>query len=235
MLRDRRQKIENDLRRSEEGKIRAAEMREELKGGGMRREKQAEEIRKETEARIVRQRRESQEIDSEALDDIRSQSRRGVDQIMHEARRALTDKVSDVMTAAAAERLSGSGDAAEKLALDRRFLDRLDREAQPTDADRARLQGEDVLRAELFCACEPALAERDRLVELLRRRFGKEQVRLDVTIDPKLIGGMKVKIGDTVYDGTLSHMRCGACRKSASTWTFSRPGAPAPCPTASAA
>lgn len=43
-----------------------------------------------------------------------------------------------------------------------------------------------------------------RLKESLEARTG-QKLRLRVTVDPSLIGGLVVRIGDTVYDGSLRH------------------------------
>lgn len=45
-------------------------------------------------------------------------------------------------------------------------------------------------------------ADEDALRTSLEARTGM-QVRLDVTVDPSLIGGIVVRIGDTVYDGSV--------------------------------
>ena len=47
-------------------------------------------------------------------------------------------------------------------------------------------------------------AEEDRLREALEARTGKK-LRLRITVDPSLIGGLVVRIGDTVYDGSVRY------------------------------
>lgn len=49
----------------------------------------------------------------------------------------------------------------------------------------------------------PSEAEQERLREALRRSYGRE-IHLDVVVDPSLLGGMRVEIGDDVIDGTVS-------------------------------
>ena len=47
-------------------------------------------------------------------------------------------------------------------------------------------------------------AERDELAGQIEAMTG-QQVRLDVTVDPDLLGGLIVRVGDTVYDGSVRH------------------------------
>ena len=206
MISGRREKIEQALQSAEDAKQRAVGLREDLKNSGRRREAQAEEIRRDTEARLAEQRSEAYAVEKEARDDIEALARRGVEQRMLETRRALTDEVSAVVTEAAAEKLKNETDPTELRRLDERFLRRLEAEAAPTGADRARLMEENGLKAVLGCSREPGDKELKRIMELLRQRFGVESVQLEIRVDPALIGGMKLKVGDTVYDGTLSHM-----------------------------
>ena len=44
--------------------------------------------------------------------------------------------------------------------------------------------------------------EKESLVATLEARLGKK-ARLDIQVDPSLLGGIVVKIGDTVYDGSF--------------------------------
>ena len=45
--------------------------------------------------------------------------------------------------------------------------------------------------------------ERDRLQQALSQQYGRE-VHLDVVVEPELLGGMRVEIGDDVIDGTVA-------------------------------
>ena len=105
MISGRREQIEQDLQRSEEAKVNAVGLREDLKNAPQRREAQAAELRRELDLRLEETRSEGRARDQELVDDIDSQARRGVEQIMLEARRTLTDELSAVMTETAAEKL----------------------------------------------------------------------------------------------------------------------------------
>jgi F-type H+-transporting ATPase subunit delta len=57
-------------------------------------------------------------------------------------------------------------------------------------------------------------AERQRLADALSRTYGRE-VHLNVIVDPEVIGGIRVEIGDDVIDGTVSSRLDDAGRKLA--------------------
>ena len=59
-----------------------------------------------------------------------------------------------------------------------------------------------VLRGQVYSAGELDKLARARLVDLLGRQTGKA-VRLEFLEDKSLIGGVKVKLGSTVFDGSI--------------------------------
>lgn len=61
-----------------------------------------------------------------------------------------------------------------------------------------------VVEARARAAYELDEADRERLVRALEALSGAS-VRLEVEHDPELIGGLVVRIGDTVYDGSVRH------------------------------
>ena len=68
----------------------------------------------------------------------------------------------------------------------------------------ARLVDEDsgLMTAEVVSAVELDERRRDRLRRALSERTGYE-VKLDVTVDPELIGGATAKVGDLIFDGSI--------------------------------
>lgn len=61
---------------------------------------------------------------------------------------------------------------------------------------------EGTLEAELTAAAKPTDAQVKALVKQLEAKFGKK-VEAQVKLDPELIGGIKIVIGDTVIDASV--------------------------------
>ena len=83
----------------------------------------------------------------------------------------------------------------------------------------ARLADEDagLLTAEVASASPLDERRKERLQRALSERTGR-QVRLDVSVDPALIGGAVAKVGDLVFDGSirtqLSQLRANLMKES---------------------
>ncbi len=56
--------------------------------------------------------------------------------------------------------------------------------------------------AHVATAIELSANQRERLTETLRRSYGRD-IRVNVTVDSRVIGGVRVQIGDEVIDGTI--------------------------------
>ena len=57
----------------------------------------------------------------------------------------------------------------------------------------------------------PTEAQRSRLSAALRALYGKE-VHLNVDLDPAVLGGLAVRIGDEIIDGTVATRLAEAAR-----------------------
>ena len=63
-------------------------------------------------------------------------------------------------------------------------------------------EAEGVARAQITSAFPVDEAQLDGLKAALERRFGKK-IETHVTVDPALIGGARIVVGDTVIDGSV--------------------------------
>lgn len=63
-------------------------------------------------------------------------------------------------------------------------------------------QDEGVLEADIIAAVQPSQAEIAAIVKRLETKFGKK-VEASVKVDPEIIGGIKIVVGDTVIDASV--------------------------------
>ncbi len=58
------------------------------------------------------------------------------------------------------------------------------------------------LDAQIIAAVKPSAAETNDIVKRLEAKFGKK-IEATVTVDPDIIGGIKIIVGDTVIDASV--------------------------------
>ncbi|MFP7254276.1 F0F1 ATP synthase subunit delta [Terribacillus goriensis] len=58
-------------------------------------------------------------------------------------------------------------------------------------------------RATVYSVRELSEAERQSVAETFAKKLGKQAVSIDNKIDPTLLGGLKVRIGNTIYDSSI--------------------------------
>ncbi len=68
--------------------------------------------------------------------------------------------------------------------------------------DALKAEAESTLAVTLTSAAAVSPEQQARLVDALGKRFGR-QIRLDVALDPALIGGARLQVGDRVIDGSV--------------------------------
>jgi F-type H+-transporting ATPase subunit delta len=76
----------------------------------------------------------------------------------------------------------------------------------------SRRRGQDV--AHVTTAVGLTAAQERRLTEVLGRLYGRE-IGLQVTVDPTVLGGLVVRVGDEVIDGSIAHRLEAAGRRLA--------------------
>ena len=71
-----------------------------------------------------------------------------------------------------------------------------------TAFEELKAQDEGVLEAQIIAAAKPSATEIKDLVARLETKFGKK-VEATVSVDPEIIGGIKIIVGDTVIDASV--------------------------------
>ena len=206
MLNGRTERIINDLNRSEEAKKNAAILRGTLGHADEQIRQQEEQIRAEATASARAESEKRGEEDAAVTRPIIDQARRNGDQVLHEVRRTITDESAETITAAAGELLRADDYQQQRRALTERFEQRFAETVAPTVADRANVLERGRIAVTVTAENEPDPRFVEQVRALVSERFGGCKVELSTVADPSLIGGMRVQVGDTVYDGSISHM-----------------------------
>lgn len=208
MFRDRREEIARQLRRSEEGL--AAAQEEESAIARLREENQKavnalqEDMEKAAAIQEAGLRKETQE-ELTALEEDLKQELEGMRlDMLRDAERAALRKLASM----ARQAFSQEPFASEFRRTEPEIAQAIMGCMHISPGDRVYLKQHDVLYVTLSSAypLEESLAERiqQAVLELVGREGGKTSYR--VQVDPELIGGLRLRIGDTVYDGTVANV-----------------------------
>ena len=204
-LSDHKERIEQDLKSAAEAHAEAGHLQEKLDGQEREARQKLEALRQENEGEAERESAERSESESAAVTEIELRARQNAEDALDKARREVSALAAREVTEAAAEELKKDEHAAARQRLSERVLRSVSDMAAPTVADRAAIRGGAIPKV-LVRSSEPLdAAETQKLEERICKRFGTERAELSAKVDPALIGGVRVQIGDTVYDGTLSH------------------------------
>jgi F-type H+-transporting ATPase subunit delta len=108
--------------------------------------------------------------------------------------------VERLLLAIAADRIGAEGQNLIKLLAHNRRLSVL---SEIRDLfEQLKLENEGMLEAKISSAFPLDDSQRSGVVDLLSSRF-KRKINATVTVDPELIGGIKVEVGDKVWDASV--------------------------------
>ncbi|MBQ6465487.1 MAG: F0F1 ATP synthase subunit alpha [Oscillospiraceae bacterium] len=205
MLAERRGRIENDLKDAAEAYAEAGRLQERLDGQESAAREKRDALRLAARREAERESAARGESESEAVAEIERRASENAGDILQDARRELTGLAAREVTVAAAEALKKNEYDDARRAYGDRMLERLAQTAAPTAADRAALHNGLRPRLAVTSGAPLSAEDRRRLEERICRSFGLESAEPAYAVDPALIGGLRVQIGDTVYDASLSH------------------------------
>ena len=206
MFKGRRDRIAGDLERAQQARENAAALQDDLNASGAEAEKLRRQIISDAEDRARENSLREQDGDQAAADEVLRETNRENRHEMYDARRELTDMAADSVTAAAGRLLGGEDRAKERAQLKERFIEYLEHELNPSPCDLARAERGEAVHIQISAEKQPGPEYVERVAALVKSRFGAAEVRAEALEDPSLIGGVRLQIGDTVYDGSLSGM-----------------------------
>lgn len=166
---------------------------------------QSQEIVSQARERSANSLSQSAQARQELAESRRKQTRQDALSLKRQVLGQLRDEKAEDILSEAGELLKGADYAQARKAMPARFLKALEEKLALTDSDRARLRWGEGLKATLTGAEEidPELAGQVRA--LVERKAGTS-VDFETRTEESLIGGLRLQLGDTVYDGSLSYM-----------------------------
>ena len=206
MFKGRRDRLAGDLERAQQARENAAALQDDLNASGAEAEKLRRQIISDAEDRARENSLREQDGDQAAADEVLRETNRENRHEIYDARRELTDMAADSVTAAAGRLLGGEDRAKERAQLKERFIEYLEHELNPSPCDLARAERGEAVHIQISAEKQPGPEYVERVAALVKSRFGAAEVRAEALEDPSLIGGVRLQIGDTVYDGSLSGM-----------------------------
>ena len=166
---------------------------------------QSQEIVSQARERSAQSLSQSAQARQELAESRRKQTRQDALSLKRQVLGQLRDEKAEDILSEAGELLKGADYAQARKAMPARFLKALEEKLALTDSDRARLRWGEGLKATLTGAEEidPEIAGQVRA--LVERKAGTS-VDFETRTEESLIGGLRLQLGDTVYDGSLSYM-----------------------------
>ncbi len=199
---DRHKKqIEDDLASAEEAKKKAASLSGIIENLRLQIVKKKEEIFSGAKARAAAS---SKEIDEAGLANAASvieKAKASEDGLRSKMRNELSAETLSKIAKLTGTVLKQGGFDESKKALNRHFIEQLKEILRAMPSDIAKMNELQKLDIQISSAQEPTEEEIENIKKLLAETF----INVSSEVDEDLIGGVRMQVGDTVYDGTLEH------------------------------
>lgn len=205
MIEGNRQKISRELEEAKAAEENARNITQTLKDMDVQSQQQCSEILDQARERSRRSLESSAEKSREKAESREKEAEHDAVSLRQQTMLELRDKSSGELIAQAEELLKSPEYAGKRSAMDSRFIHKLEDVLELTANDKAKLRWGGSLSAVLTFSQEPDGQLIEQIKKLLSDKTGG-RCSLETTQDPSLIGGMRLKVEDTVYDGTLRHM-----------------------------
>lgn len=216
MLNGNRQKISDELEAAKAAEKNAKQITETLEEIRAEGETQSREVIDQARERSAQSLSQSAQANRQLAESRRKQTRQDAMSRKQQVLGQLRDEKAADILAEAGELLKGEDYARARKEMPTRFLKALEQKLTLTDSDRARLRWGEGLTATLTGAEEidPAIA--GQVHSLVEDRAGAP-VAFTTVVDESLIGGLRLQLGDTVYDGSLAYLLDRAGQELAAT------------------
>ena len=205
MFKSRRDRIADELEQAKQAKEKAENIRAGLDKARAEGDAQGEAIIAKAKETAERSSEETRRADEKSAADIAAGARSDAEQIDYELRRKLTNAAAGEITEAAAQLMSAPEYGERRAALTEKFVAELKDAIQVTPADKVRLYETDEVSAVLWSEQPLEQTTVDEIRDIIAQAFDDDEVNIETDVDTSLIGGLRLQVGDTVYDGSLAH------------------------------
>ncbi len=205
MFKSRRDRIAGELEQAKQAEENAENIRAGLEKAREEGDAQGEAILAKAKGTAERSTLAAKAADKKSAEDIAAGARNDVEQIDYELRRKLTNAAAGEITEAAAKLMSSSEYGARRAALTEKFVAELKDAIQVTPADKVRLYETGEVNAVLWSERPLENSVVDEIRDIIAKAFDEDEVIIETEVDESLIGGLRLQVGDTVYDGSLAH------------------------------
>ena len=205
MFKSRRDRIADELEQAKQAKEKAENIRAGLDKARAEGDAQGEAIIAKAKETAERSSEEARRADEKSAADIAAGARSDAEQIDYELRRKLTNAAVGEITEAAAQLMSAPEYGERRAALTEKFVAELKDAIQVTPADKVRLYETGEVSAVLWSEQPLEQTAVDEIRDIIAQAFDDDEVNIETDVDASLIGGLRLQVGDTVYDGSLAH------------------------------
>ena len=205
MFKSRRDRIADELEQAKQAKEKAENIRAGLDKARAEGDAQGEAIIAKAKKTAERSSEEARRADEKSAADIAAGARSDAEQIDYELRRKLTNAAVGEITEAAAQLMSAPEYGERRAALTEKFVAELKDAIQVTPADKVRLYETGEVSAVLWSEQPLEQTTVDEIRDIIAQAFDDDEVNIETDVDASLIGGLRLQVGDTVYDGSLAH------------------------------
>ena len=205
MFKSRRDRIADELEQAKQAKEKAENIRAGLDKARAEGDAQGEAIIAKAKETAERSSEEARRADEKSAADIAAGAHSDAEQIDYELRRKLTNAAAGEITEAAAQLMSAPEYGERRAALTEKFVAELKDAIQVTLADKVRLYETGEVSAVLWSEQPLEQTTVDEIRDIIAQAFDDDEVNIETDVDTSLIGGLRLQVGDTVYDGSLAH------------------------------
>ena len=205
MFKSRRDRIADELEQAKQAKEKAENIRVGLDKARAEGDAQGEAIIAKAKETAERSSEEARRADEKSAADIAAGARSDAEQIDYELRRKLTNAAAGEITETAAQLMSAPEYGERRAALTEKFVAELKDAIQVTPADKVRLYETGEVSAVLWSEQPLEQETVDEIRDIIAQAFDDDEVNIETDVDASLIGGLRLQVGDTVYDGSLAH------------------------------